>query len=80
MIGEKFGRLKVKSLSKILSKRGRIQYNVICECGKKLQVTKYNLKSGNTKSCGCLRNELNVLRGQKYRKYNIDISKLKTLY
>ena len=28
-----------------------------CECGEEIQVRTSNLKSGNTKSCGCLHSE-----------------------
>lgn len=31
-----------------------------CECGKRFKTFAQNLMSGNTKSCGCLRSELNT--------------------
>ena len=59
LTGQRFGRLVVvgdvgyrKS-----TKRG-IWYQCKCDCGKELQIRKDRLASGNTKSCGCLNDEL----------------------
>lgn len=46
--GQTFGKLKVISFNKIEKK-----WLCVCECGKHIEVTAGNLKSGNTKSCGC---------------------------
>ena len=35
---------------------GKTQWLCLCDCGATRPVTALNLKSGNTKSCGCLRN------------------------
>ena len=51
LIGENFGRLKV-----IDYQNG---YNICqCECGSICRIKTANLKSGHTKSCGCLQKEL----------------------
>ena len=53
LTGNKYGLLTVKSLNKI---ENRISYwTCECECGTTLTVSASNLKTGNTKSCGCLR-------------------------
>ena len=31
----------------------------MCDCGKEIVIRAYSIKSGNTKSCGCLRTEIN---------------------
>lgn len=34
----------------------------VCDCGRKTTVLGHNLKSGNTKSCGCLSNKMKKLK------------------
>ena len=65
-VGDKFGRLTVlgldekrNSLEKERVERGEIKHahkycTCECECGRITSVDIYNLKSGYTKSCGCL--------------------------
>lgn len=54
MIGEKFGKLIVISeCIKVYKKRGK-RYLCQCDCGSQVIVRSDFLKSGNTKSCGCL--------------------------
>jgi len=59
LTGRVFGRLTVVRRSR---KRGRgrkgIYWIYSCECGKKSTVLGDRLRSGHTKSCGCLRSEL----------------------
>lgn len=55
-IGQKFGRLTIVD-GPIKTKNG-ICYQCVCECGATCMVRKSALKSGNTKSCGCLSREL----------------------
>lgn len=55
--GRKFGRLTVRSRSKTRSGHN-IMWTCICDCGNVVRVTGANLKSGNTRSCGCLAAEL----------------------
>lgn len=53
--GKKFGRLTVL---KILERIGHDRFILCrCECGSTLEVRKSCLKSGNTRSCGCLQRE-----------------------
>ena len=53
MIGEKFGRLTV--IGEGIKKQGHRYVECLCECGNILYVRDYKLKSGHTKSCGCLK-------------------------
>jgi hypothetical protein len=54
--GKQFGRLTVNHLHGSNSNRVFF-WSCICSCGKELIVPRNNLTSGNTRSCGCLRNE-----------------------
>lgn len=51
-------------------KQGCIVWECQCECGKILEVPSRSLTSGNTKSCGCLNQDLRVARIQKYNADN----------
>ena len=50
--GQKFGLLTVKTYDS-----NTRTWLCKCDCGKETKVTSYNLRSGHTKSCGCLRNK-----------------------
>lgn len=52
LIGQKFGKLVV--VSQADSKSGRRMWNCLCECGRTTTASTYLLKSGHTKSCGCV--------------------------
>ena len=54
--GEKFGRLVLISKTFLGSKR-RPAWLCACDCGKTKTVYQENLRSGHTKSCGCLKRE-----------------------
>jgi len=64
LTGEKFGRLTVVSFDSI-NKNGTPVWNCLCECGNKSKVTRSHLRSGSTKSCGCLARELSAKRQLK---------------
>jgi hypothetical protein len=51
--GKRFGRLLV--LRYLYLKRGKAYWLCLCDCGNKTVVDGGNLKSGGTKSCGCLK-------------------------
>lgn len=59
-IGQKFGRLTVVSASYLPSGENHAWYwNCKCDCGKMVYgIRPRNLKNGNTKSCGCLQDEI----------------------
>ncbi len=51
--GQKFHRLTVVSFARIRPRGGAV-WNCICECGAQTTATVSDLRSGHTKSCGCL--------------------------
>lgn len=53
MSGLKFGRLTVIDRTEN-TVQGQAQWNCICECGKIIKARGFCLRSGHTKSCGCL--------------------------
>lgn len=60
--GVVFGRLTVKSRVPTSSKNSR--WECVCSCGTVVNVSRPNLVSGHTKSCGCLRAEIS---GSRFR-------------
>jgi hypothetical protein len=56
IIGQRFGRLVVKGMASRDS-RGKYLWLCDCDCGQRTIVSGDNLRSGHTKSCGCLRGE-----------------------
>ncbi|MDD5064951.1 MAG: hypothetical protein PHQ35_09390 [Phycisphaerae bacterium] len=67
--GRKFGRLTV--IGREENKNSRVMWLCICDCGKNTIVDGRNLKTGTTKSCGCLSAELKTKRFRKH--YGIDV-------
>lgn len=68
LVGQRFGRLTV------LSAAGRIgtsamRWNCQCDCGNKTVVYGHFLKSGHTRSCGCLANESIAKRSTTHGQY-----------
>lgn len=53
--GQRFSRLTVVNLHSLSKKT---LWNCICICGQKCIIEAYSLKTGGTKSCGCLRSEV----------------------
>lgn len=53
--GQRFGRLTV--LEKAENQHGRTAWLCQCDCGNQKIITTHSLRSGNTKSCGCLQKE-----------------------
>ena len=72
--GRKFGRLTVvRQASNYVYSSGRqqIRWECVCECGNIAIVLASNLKSGDSKSCGCLSKEVAVTHNTThgYRKH-----------
>lgn len=65
LTGLRFGRLLVAK-SAGHHKSGDSLWECMCDCGKVVNVVLYNLTAGITKSCGCLRIELNRVRSVKH--------------
>lgn len=62
--GLAFGRLTVIAEA---AKRGRRRFwHCRCVCGRTKQIAQSMLRSGRTRSCGCLRTELTILRSTKH--------------
>jgi len=74
LVGKQFGRLVIVEYSGL--KRGHRYWECQCDCGEITTVSAKHLKSGNTKSCGCLRREMlrkrhlskNNLMGQRFER------------
>lgn len=62
LAGQRFGRLRVIRPSEQRSTNGNMKWLCKCDCGNAVIVDVQALKSGTTKSCGCLRQELNRLK------------------
>lgn len=65
LLGQKFGRLTVVDYAE--NKSGRSAWTCKCDCGVTKIINSNDLKSGNTKSCGCYKKELSSER------YTIDL-------
>jgi hypothetical protein len=59
MIGMRFGRLVVTERSSRQSRSGRRYWNCVCDCGNVNVVAQDVLRAGKSRSCGCLKRELN---------------------
>lgn len=75
LAARRFGKLTVISRAEN-SKSGKARWYCKCDCGKYVEVDGYNLRCGNTKSCGCLQRaktiERNIVHGKsKTRIYRI---------
>ena len=63
-IGDIFGRLEVISKTDKRTKCGAVYWNCRCSCGSGIikTVTSASLRNGHTKSCGCLKRELDSIK------------------
>lgn len=58
LTGKIFGRLTVIKPGKNINSTGRMTWICQCDCGNIIETTTNQLTTGNTSSCGCLKNEL----------------------
>ncbi|MBE0568931.1 MAG: hypothetical protein IH577_04575 [Deltaproteobacteria bacterium] len=58
--GNRYGRLVVLGYAETKGKKSF--WNTVCDCGKAIVASGNNLRTGNTKSCGCLARELTSSR------------------
>ena len=65
LLGQKFNRLSVIAEAEPIGARRRSAWLCQCDCGNTKVVKADELKSGDTKSCGCLNRENNIERGRK---------------
>ena len=63
MLHQKCGRLTV--ISRAENKNQRAHWNCLCDCGNTVTISGKQLRSGQTKSCGCLHKE--TARNQGYK-------------
>jgi hypothetical protein len=65
LTGKRFGKLTVLSLNGITKSGAR--FKCLCDCGKLTIVDSQNLKRGNTRSCGCLKNRSGKSKIPEYK-------------
>jgi 5-methylcytosine-specific restriction endonuclease McrA len=51
LTGQRFGKWTVESYTDLLSDRGRVYWNCVCDCGSKKAVLGFNLAQGRSHSC-----------------------------
>ena len=69
LTGKRYERLVVKEFAGFHeqpSGKRRSQWKCACDCGNEVVVTAINLKTGNSKSCGCLNKERIISRFTKH--------------
>lgn len=79
LINQKFGRLTVISEAPRVydkSNHSRRMWNCIFDCGNKKIVPTERLKSGITKSCGCLRSEVTIKKSTTHGKSRTRLYKI----
>lgn len=68
LTGQRFGRLVVIEEAPKLQGNRKRRWLCQCDCGKNIVVFHGNLRSGNTKSCGCTRGKKQIIHGKTRRK------------
>jgi len=63
LTGQRFGRLVAKRFAGLES--GRTDWECICDCGVVVVARANNLRTGRTRSCGCLQSDLTVERNKR---------------
>lgn len=71
LTGQRFGRWTVMNITDKRTKNRTIIWHCKCDCGNEKDVDGYTLKSGQSKSCGCLNREL---AAERCRKTRIDLT------
>ena len=81
MTGLKFYRLLVVSHAGKKNATSRSHYwNVVCDCGNSLTVNGSNLRSGDTKSCGCLQREIARAAGDRTRTHSMSKTSIYSIW
>jgi len=68
IVGKKFGRLMVIKYHH--TEKGVAYWLCRCDCGKTKSIQGGNIKSGNIKSCGCLRKEMRTSHGMNGTRFH----------
>lgn len=81
LTGQRFGRLTVVRFIKPEEREAK-QYNwwCKCDCGKEIKACAYKLKKGLQKSCGCLKEEMKPMIGEKSKKYKYSNKRLYSIW
>lgn len=76
--GKKFGKLTVIKRTENTFSKGRsyVNYLCVCDCGKEKIVKAENLRSGNTKSCGCFSDYTRSVTHKTHGKTNTRIYRI----
>lgn len=75
LVGERFGRLEV--IEKVeTNERSENKWLCKCDCGNETFATTHSLKSGNKKSCGCIKSEMLAERNKANTKHGMSHTKL----
>lgn len=74
LTGLRFGKLTVISMSGKIGKK--VAWKCKCDCGKETIATGTHLKTGHTRSCGCIAKEtydekIRDLTGQKFGRWTV---------
>ena len=67
LTGQRFGRWTVMNITNKRTKNRTIIWHCKCDCGNEKDVDAYTLKSGQSKSCGCLNKEKAAQRCKQMR-------------
>ena len=65
LIGHRFGRLVVLQKETVRDRYGKVVWHCQCDCGNCTDVNTKDLRTGNTRSCGCLFRETIVAHGMR---------------
>lgn len=66
LTGQRFGRLVVLGLADVPDRKGFIFWRVRCDCGTEKVIMQNNFIYGQTRSCGCLANEVRAARAETH--------------
>lgn len=70
LVGLTFGRLNVISKNELKGNRRQVRWDCVCECKNKHTVTGESLRSGKSKSCGCLLKESRFVKNKNTDREN----------
>ncbi|WP_412989739.1 AP2 domain-containing protein [Pediococcus siamensis] len=79
MVGKKFGRLLVLQRAGSNPANGNAKWLCQCDCGNRVTVDGYALRSGQTRSCGCLKREISQLSSKKNPAFQKNVGNAKNL-
>lgn len=81
LTGKRFGRLTVIRFIKPEEREVR-QYNwwCKCDCGNEIKACAYKLKNGLQQSCGCLKEEMKPMIGERSKKYKYSNKRLYSVW